>query len=113
LDILLIVNALNRRRLIVQSTERAEGEAAPSLPFDGFASPFAAGGTAQNGSGIDPIPFPVDEAAENYRAIVAKRDASVGAACPAIETLAASEIDLELENVLDQLTRERLGFFGA
>jgi len=121
LDVLIIVNWLNRRRL-VQSTEmKAEGEDSQSPPSFGLASPVVGNvassstssavsvseslSTSSDGSSIQTSDFNLVS--------VEKNSVIPGLVCPAIETPTDSEIDHELESLLDQLTRERLTFFDA
>ncbi len=106
LDVLIIINWLNRRRLIAVSEAAAEGEAAPAV--------------------MTPVSMAVSVAPVQERELIvlgslsvnlADDDASsaaprseVLAACPAVEfseSSKADELDLELELLLDQLSRER------
>ncbi len=92
LDILIIINWLNRQRLLAETTPRAEGEGSPLQASTASTSPTV----SRPGSRIT---SPMVSAGE--------------LACPAIKARTDSEIDLELENLLDALTRERLGFLGS
>ena len=92
LDILIIINWLNRQRLLAQTTPSAEGEGSPLQASTASTSPTA----SRPGSKIT---SPIVSAGEF--------------ACPAIKARTDLEIDLELENLLDELTRERLGFLGS
>jgi hypothetical protein len=92
LDILIIINWLNRQRLLAETTPRAEGEGSPLQASTASTSPTVGRPGAR-------ITSPMVSAGE--------------LACPAIKARTDSEIDLELENLLDALTRERLGFLGS
>jgi hypothetical protein len=118
LDILLIINWLNRHRLIIQTSGRAEGEASGSQVFGGSASlvvrPVSKLASNINSQLLSTGEFPPLLADKSFKTADAGQNGpSPSLACPAIETLTASEIDRELESLLDQLTRERLGFPGA
>ena len=90
LDILIIINWLNRQRLLAQSPPMGEGESLPRLSTN-FASTSA-----------------------NFNSTTASQNETrAGLACPAIKARTDAEIDLELENLLDALTHERLGFLGT
>lgn len=95
IDILLIINFLNRR--VVQSEElKAEGEA--------NYEPIAQTSSRETG-----LPGTSDFSLTRLE----ETRTTAGLACPAIETRTDSEIDHELENLLDQLSRERLSIQGA
>ncbi len=98
IDVLIIVNTLNRQRLVQLNAVKPEGE------DDQMPSPIETIG-----------PVVIQPQTANIPAGSAPEIVTIGPglACPAIESVTNSEIDHELESLLDQLSHERLMLLDA
>lgn len=119
LDILIIINWLNNRRFVQVEDVKAEGEANQTPPSSGVPSPLVVTSTtafpqALAGSAIFSASRSNSEVLPSSVNLAASQNIDTrNLACPAVETLTDSEIDHELESLLDQLTRERLANFSV